>query len=287
MNSLKGCIVSELVSKLMEFGFTKTDALVYINLLKNGRGSGYRIAKDIALSRSSVYSSIDTLYKKGFIFMSDGNTKEYEAKTPELILNQIKKKTAENIHILKKELSQITGKEQKEFVYNIKGFDNLIQKTRELIHQAQHEIYLNTDINLTILEQEISEAIERGVRIIAFSFNRIALPHEKIELYARSDKQETEYPSHRFMLVADMKLAIMFSHRNETVGLYSNNFLVVKMIAEHIHSDIYLSQYESLAPEKRFRINSLHERCNSMVNDQLTKQLSECVKNQQYANKKQ
>lgn len=79
-------------NKLMDFGFTKTDALVYINLLKNGRASGYKIAKDISLSRSSVYSSIDNLYKNGCIFMSDGETKEYEAKSPDLIFSQIEKK---------------------------------------------------------------------------------------------------------------------------------------------------------------------------------------------------
>lgn len=84
--------MSELVIKLMDFGFTKTDALVYINLLKNGRASGYKIAKEIALSRSSVYSSIDNLYTNGYIFMSDGDTKEYEAKSPELIFSQIEKK---------------------------------------------------------------------------------------------------------------------------------------------------------------------------------------------------
>ncbi len=61
--------MTELVTKLMDFGFTKTDALVYINLLKNGRASGYKIAKEIGLSRSSVYSSIDNLYKNGCIFM--------------------------------------------------------------------------------------------------------------------------------------------------------------------------------------------------------------------------
>ncbi|EET2415962.1 TrmB family transcriptional regulator, partial [Escherichia coli] len=46
-----------LVNKLINFGFTRTDAQVYISLLKNGRSSGYKIAKEISLSRSSVYSS--------------------------------------------------------------------------------------------------------------------------------------------------------------------------------------------------------------------------------------
>ncbi|HDZ1634652.1 TPA: TrmB family transcriptional regulator, partial [Klebsiella pneumoniae] len=37
--------MNDLVSKLMAFGLTKTDANVYIALLKNGRASGYKIAK--------------------------------------------------------------------------------------------------------------------------------------------------------------------------------------------------------------------------------------------------
>ncbi|WP_171751266.1 TrmB family transcriptional regulator [Vibrio sp. MACH09] len=263
--------MSELVVKLMDFGFTKTDALVYINLLKNGRSSGYKIAKEIALSRSSVYSSIDNLYKNGYIFMSDGETKEYEAKSPELIFSQIEKKTVDNIHILKKELSKMMLHEEKEFVYNVSGFDNLIQKAKEMINQAGLEIYLNTDFHLSLLDKEICEAIERGVRVIGFSFNKVALPHPQMELYSRSDTEEQDYPSHRFMLVADMKLALMFSNREESIGLFSNNRLIVKMIAEHIHSDIYLTEYERLEPNKRFRVNTIHEQSNAMVQDDLNK----------------
>ncbi|ALM72487.1 TrmB family transcriptional regulator [Vibrio vulnificus] len=259
--------MTELVTKLMDFGFTKTDALVYINLLKNGRASGYKIAKEIGLSRSSVYSSIDNLYKNGCIFMSDGETKEYEAKSPDLIFNQIEKKTIENIQILKKELSRMMLQEEKEFIYNVTGFENLLQKAREMLNLAQVEIYLNTDFHLELLSEEISQAIERGVRVIVFSFNRLAIPHPKVELYSRSEQSEKRYPSHRFMLVVDMKQAMMFSHRQETQGLYSNNRLIVKMMAEHIHSDIYLTEYEKLDPEKRCRIATIHELENDMVVD--------------------
>ncbi|MCE4233584.1 TrmB family transcriptional regulator, partial [Escherichia coli] len=105
-----------LVNKLINFGFTRTDAQVYISLLKNGRSSGYKIAKEISLSRSSVYSSIDNLYKNGYIFLVDGETKEYEAKSPELILSQIEKSTIDNIKILKKELSQMMFQNDREFI---------------------------------------------------------------------------------------------------------------------------------------------------------------------------
>ncbi|MFA0678796.1 helix-turn-helix domain-containing protein, partial [Vibrio sp. 10N.222.51.A6] len=69
----------------------------------NGQSSGYKIAKEISISRSSVYSSIDNLYANGYIFMSDGDTKEYEAKSPDLIFSQIEKKTVTNINFLKSE----------------------------------------------------------------------------------------------------------------------------------------------------------------------------------------
>ncbi|MDN3682211.1 helix-turn-helix domain-containing protein [Vibrio tapetis subsp. quintayensis] len=263
--------MSEIVTKLMDFGFTKTDAMVYITLLKNGRSSGYKIAKEISLSRSSVYSSIDNLYSNGFIFLSDGDTKEYEAKSPDLIFSQIEKKTITNIAILKKELSKMALQEEKEFVYNVSGYDNLVQKAKELINQAHVEIYLNSDFRLSLFKRELCEAIERGVRVIGFSFNKLETPHEKMEMYSRSEDPEQDYPSHRFMLVADMKLALAFSHRDETMGLYTNNKLMVKMIAEHIHSDIYLTEYERANLENRVRINTIHEQSNAMVQDDLSK----------------
>ncbi len=83
--------------------------------------------------------------------------------------------------------------------------------------------------------------------LLFFSFNRVTAPHHTIEIYSRSDQQETDYPSHRFMLVADMQEMMVFSHRRETVGIYSNNYLLVKITAEHIHSDIYLTKYEQAA----------------------------------------
>ncbi|KIF46289.1 TrmB family transcriptional regulator [Vibrio owensii 47666-1] len=259
--------MSDLITKLMDFGFTKTDALVYINLLKSGRASGYKIAKEISLSRSSVYSSIDNLYSNGYIFLSDGDTKEYEAKSPELILSQIEKKTVENISILKKELSKMMLKEEKEFIYNLSGYDNLLQKARELVNQAEIEIYFNTDFRLSIFADEIDRAIDRGVRVIGFSFNKIEKNNEKIELYSRSDNEEKNYPSHRFMLVSDMSQALIFSQREQTEGIYTNNRLMVKMTAEHIHNDIYLTKYERKGNLQPIRICTIHEQTNDMVQD--------------------
>ena len=242
--------MAELINKLMSFGLTRTDALVYINLLQHGQASGYKIGKDLSLARSSVYSSIDTLYQQGYIFMIEGATKEYEAKSPELILSQIKKKTLEDIAVLKKELSELTVEKAAPFIYNLSGYDNLLLKAKELINGSVDELYINTDFNLNLFSEELESALARGVRVLCFSFNKLDAPVEGIEIYCRNEVPEQEYPSRRFMLVSDTQEALIFSNLDSAKGIYTNEKLFTRIISEHIHSDVYLSE---LMHDKKFR----------------------------------
>ena len=246
--------MAELIKKLMSFGLTKTDALVYINLLRNGRASGYKIGKDLSLARSSVYSSIDTLYDQGYIFMIDGSSKEYEAKSPELILSQIKKKTLDDIAILKKELSLIAVRKDTPFTYNLSGYDNLLLKAKELINSSQSELYINTDFNLSLFSEELGNAVKRGVRVLCFSFNKLASPVEGLEIYSRNHEPEQEYTARRFMMVADVKETLILSNIDTAQGIYTNEKLLTRIICEHIHSDIYLSE---LMLEKDFKLSHI------------------------------
>lgn len=259
-----------LIAKLMQFGFSKTDAQVYIALLKHGRSSGYKIAKEIGLSRSSVYSSIDTLYAQQYIHLSDSHTKEYSAKAPNILLDELEKRTVDSCSYLKNELNKIFSlDENEEFIFNLTGYDAWLKKVRETFHSAEKEIYLNTDFNLSLFKDEISEVIQRGVRVIVFSFNKIKKIHPAIELYSRLDIEETLFPSRRFMMVIDMKKALIFSNtETSSQGVFTNNDLMLKIVAEHIHADIYLSKYQSLhhaAITPNILINSIHERVNNLA----------------------
>ena len=251
--------MTDLIEKLTDFGFSKTDALVYITLLKHGKCSGYKIAKEISLSRSSVYSSIDNLYESGYIYLSDGSTKEYTAKSPSLIFSEISERVNENISFVKKELSKMVVQQEPSFVHNITGIDNLIREAKELINKASVEIYLNSNFDLFLFEDELNQAIERGVRIIYFSFHRMDVPNEKIEHYYRWESNSTNQPSNRFMMVVDMKSALNFSDVNGGVGLYTNHDLFIMITSEHIHNDIYLTKHSETTPEVEFKINTIHE----------------------------
>ena len=251
-----------IVQRLTRFGLSKTDALVYLEVVKQGRTNGYQIAKALGMTRSTIYSSIDNLYLRGYLYMISGTIKEYEAKSPDAILSQLQEKTIEDIAILKNELTALAQPEEKPFFFNLSGHDSLILKIKELIDESKNELYLNTDFDLSSFKKELIAAVGRGVRIICFSFNRMQSSVEGIEFFCRSDVLEGDFPSTRFMLVSDTSKTLVFSNLTQPQGIYTNEKILVRMISEHIHSDIYLSGLLGNAPLKsaNIAIDSNHER---------------------------
>lgn len=52
---------------LQKLGLNEKEVGVYLSLLKHGEGTGYLVAKDLGMKRSSVYFLLDELRKKGLV----------------------------------------------------------------------------------------------------------------------------------------------------------------------------------------------------------------------------
>ncbi|WP_455718896.1 helix-turn-helix domain-containing protein, partial [Anaerosporobacter sp.] len=57
--------MEDLITYLCNLHFTKLEAQIYITLLEGGELTGYQIAKKIHISRSSVYSVLDSMHERG------------------------------------------------------------------------------------------------------------------------------------------------------------------------------------------------------------------------------
>ena len=58
-----------IVNRLIEVGFSKTEAMIYMTLLKLGKANGYKLAKELDLSKSTIYQTLDSMYKVGYILL--------------------------------------------------------------------------------------------------------------------------------------------------------------------------------------------------------------------------
>jgi len=91
-----------LAERLLPFGFTLTEAELYLRLAESGRSSAHALAKRAGLPRTTTYSVLDSLVRKGFAAVDRGKkVSAYVANDPSVLLRQVER---EREDISKREL---------------------------------------------------------------------------------------------------------------------------------------------------------------------------------------
>lgn len=243
--------MDEIIRLLEKLNFSRTEAAVYINLLKSSSSNGYKIAKNLNMSRSSVYSALDNLYKKGIVFLLPGESQVYKAENPSVLISKMKNEFNETTNLLDYKLKDLEKSDSEERYVNIEGYDNVILKVKQLLLSAEKEVYINTDIELSRFESELVKIAERGVRIIVFSFKEITLKNIPIEIYTQSSSN-CEGKETRIMLVVDCEKTLVADrgpHREAFLGVFTDNVLLASIVSEHIHNDIYILKLKKIYGE--------------------------------------
>ncbi len=66
------------VERLMEFDLTRQEAGIYECILREGKITGYEVAKQLGISRSNAYNSLASMTEKGASYLvEEGTTRKY------------------------------------------------------------------------------------------------------------------------------------------------------------------------------------------------------------------
>ena len=237
--------MDEMLINLQKIGFTKLESEIYLDLLKNSGLTGYQIAKNLNISRSSVYPTLDAMYKKGYILLVQGDAQTYVAEDSEVLINRLKRDFKTSADSLDAQLKSIkVGNIEERFV-NISGFDQMITKTKELMRQAQKEVIMNINGGISYLRDEIIALRKRNGRVVIFSFMDLDVKGLDVEFYTH--KMVSRNDLSRIMIVVDYKqtlVADIYDERPIWLGVLTNNPLMTSIVNEHIHHDIYLLLFE-------------------------------------------
>lgn len=238
----------EIINELKKFGLTKIEAQVYYELLKNPDSNGSQISKKIDTPRTSVYMALERLYSLGFIYLipSLNERKNYMAVDPDKLVMKLKSEYMRSAEFLENELLKVHIKSDNEQFINLRGEENTLDKIKEILNDSEKEIYMNTNIDLAVFETELNNLLNKGVRVILFSFEKHILEDRRIEAYSKTNNYISD-TNKRLMLVSDMKEVIIGSsdEMHGFSGTYTKNPLLVNIAAEHIHNDIYLYKLET------------------------------------------
>lgn len=256
----------KIISALINLGFSRLEAEIYIALLDSTM-SGYQIAKKIEIARPSVYAALEHMFEKGIVQKLQDGSSEFTAQPPEIIFKKLRKEFTQNALFAEHELKQYSETHFENRLSTIKGFKTIVEYANKMIADSEKEVFINTDLDLTIFKSAIKKASENGTAVTIFSFysTDVELP---CTVYTHNRLKKNA--STRLMLTCDECETLIANSNpsNEWLASVTNNPLLIEIVNEHIHNDIYLlklrNEYGSEIYEN-LRIGSYFEAHNKIV----------------------
>lgn len=234
--------MEQIIESLKTIYFSEQEAKIYLYLLENPGQTVFQISKNLHVSRSSIYPIIEKMKSDGILLLEFGPKELFYSEEPSTLLDNLSKTYQNNIQKIKDDLSQIkTGTERQPYL-NLIGFDNIIGKARTLLYEASDEVYMNTDLDINLFDDAFAFLEKKGVDIYIFSFQKHDYQRTNVFIYTYgfSPTRKT-----RLMMTVDLKTVLVSNYnqiRNEWTATLTKNDLMVQIITEHIHHDIYLQK---------------------------------------------
>ena len=230
---------------LLEIGFTLNEAKVYLTLLQNRYLNGYEISKLSNVSRSLVYNVIDRLVAKGFVLKSEGQINYYCALPYDKVIEKIRNDNTNKLNVAREKLKDYSRIEnESEYIFNIKGIDEFFSKANDLILNAEKEISISIwKEDFPKIEESLSIAAKRGVKVYIFSFSSITFPSGEIFSYQLKDPTAL-FPYRRISIVVDGKEVIIGENAGDkSICVLSKNHALVSMTTDEIVLNIFWLKY--------------------------------------------
>lgn len=230
---------------LLEIGFTLNEAKVYLTLLQNRYLNGYEISKLSNVSRSLVYNVIDRLVAKGFVLKSEGQINYYCALPYDKVIEKIRNDNINKLNVAREKLKNYSRIEnESEYIFNIKGIDEFFSKANDLILNAEKEISISIwKEDFPKIEESLSIASKKGIKIYIFSFSNIVFPSGEIFSYQLKNPASL-FPYRRISMVVDGKEVIIGENAGDkSVCVLSKNHALVSMTTDEIVLNIFWLKY--------------------------------------------
>ncbi len=235
-------MLETLARKMTELGFTQYEAKAYISLLQHSPVTRYELSKNSGIPRSAIYDVIRRLESYGAVSALSTQPERYIPLPPDEFLNMLSQRYQKRLEDFRNSLQEIKTAIQPGHLWNITGYTHLIAKAREMIQEAQEEIYISAwRREIREIEQDLRDAEKRGVKIVIFSFTRIP-QIGLVYSYGLEERQLEKIWDHKLILIRDRMELIMgeANKQYERQAAWTKNKAIVQIATNHIILDITL-----------------------------------------------
>ena len=257
----------ELQKALKAIGLTEYEAKAYISLIQTGTSNAGNLSRLTEIPHSKIYEVLIRLEKKKLIEVQGGRPLFFKAIKPSIAIDGVEtelKETLQNelsqrkndlenrygkkigqitqAHNLLRELDNFYEKNaaiepSEEFIWTIKGKDNLNSQAKEIIQSASTEARLMMPLDdFSELISTIEMVSSRGVKVLLV-IHDLTYSVEKLKGSTEIFYDRSPLPTNCGMILADDKRG-MFISENSTIGFRASSKSVLMVLAQFYQHEL-------------------------------------------------
>jgi sugar-specific transcriptional regulator TrmB len=257
----------EIQKALEAIGLTEYESKAYISLIQTGTSNAGNLSKLTEIPHSKIYEVLIRLEKKKLIEVQKGRPLFFKAIKPSTAIDgmeiELKETLKHELSQRKKDLENLYGKKMgqisqahnilgeldnfyeknaaiepsEEFIWTIKGKDNLNSQAKEIIQSA------STEVRLMMPLDDFSEFLST-IKGVCSNDVKVQLVIHEVTTSVQKLKDTTEIfydksplPTNCGMILADDKKG-MFISENSTIGFKASSKSVLMVLAQFYQHEV-------------------------------------------------
>lgn len=235
----------EPIEKLMHFGLTRQESVIYAALFTEGVHTGYEVSKQTGISRSNTYTALAGLVEKGAARRIEGAATQYiPVPVTEFCDNKIAHLTR-----WKEELANeiLNDAGESEGYITIQGTQHIMDKLRQMLQLTQYRVYLSVDDRVLVhFLPLLRRLVEQKRKVVLITSSNVEL--QGAVIYRTSRSQENQI---RVITDSCTVLTGDYAEGSSATCLYSQKQNLVDVFKEALQNEIALIRfhyYDNMAP---------------------------------------
>jgi sugar-specific transcriptional regulator TrmB len=250
---------ANLVSALVDLGFTLNEARAYQALLLESPATGYEVGARAQIPRSAVYGVLRRLVATGAARSLGGTPERFAPAPAEHVVALLRKRFERSTHALETEIRKLDTKPPEPDAFTVRGYDRLLEEAERVIQGATSRLAVSAwPRELSCLLPELEKAAQRGVFVAVFS--HAAPPNLPAEVFTYGLEEEAleKFWKHHLTLVADDRHTLIASMemKAEDQGVLSQIALDITLLSQRLKLNVQ-AVMERMLGERVGRLDTL------------------------------
>lgn len=233
----------DIINELCKIGFSTYEAKAYIGLVSKNPVTGYELAKNTGVPTAKIYQIIEKLKERNLVITITGDPVKYLPVAPDKVFLSLRNEYNNSLERLTQSFKDLFLNQSGEYIFNIKGYQEIIQKAKQLIRESTTELIVFLwDEEYRQVMTELTQAVGRQVKIYGVICGRERPDFGDFYHHGYETQVLEEHRGRMFVMVTDEANALLGVIEHPSGMAWTTNYGLTRIAKEYVKHEIYQSK---------------------------------------------